>query len=65
VGPARAGFLLFCYGLGHSLLLLVVGTSVGAATALVRAERLQRAARRLRQVAGALLLGGAAWMILA
>jgi len=37
IGPARAGLLLFAYGLGHSLLIIVAGTSVGAAT--IRAAR--------------------------
>jgi cytochrome c-type biogenesis protein len=63
IGPARAGGLLFLYGLGHSLLIIAIGTSVGLATTLVRSERLQNAARRIRQVAGVLILGAAAWML--
>ncbi len=64
IGAARAGMLLFLYGLGHSLLIVVAGTSVGAATALIRSNRLQTGARRVRQVAGVLILGGGAWMLL-
>jgi cytochrome c-type biogenesis protein len=64
LGPARAGTLLFLYGVGHSLLILVVGTSVGIATALVRSRRLQVTALRLRQGAGVLVLVAAAWMLL-
>jgi len=64
LGSARAGILLFLYGVGHCLLIVVVGTSVGAASALVGSTRLQTAARRLRQGAGILVLGAAAWMIL-
>jgi len=63
LGPARAGALLFLYGLGHSLLIVAVGTSVGFATTLVRSGRLQLTARRLRQAAGVLVLGAAAWML--
>lgn len=64
LGPARAGALLFLYGLGHCLLIVVVGTSVGAASALVGSARLQTAARRLRQGAGILILAAAAGMFL-
>lgn len=63
IGTAQAGLLLFMYGLGHSLLIIVAGTSVGAATALIRSQRLQLIARRIRQVAGVLVLAGAAWLI--
>jgi cytochrome c-type biogenesis protein len=64
VGPARAGILLFLYGLGHSLLILVAGTSVGAAAAMAGSERLQLGARRLRQAGGAMVLAGGAWLLL-
>ncbi len=63
LGPARAGALLFLYGLGHSLLIVIVGTSVGAAATLMRSGRVQMTARRLRQGAGILVLGAAAWML--
>jgi cytochrome c biogenesis protein CcdA len=64
IGSARAGMLLFAYGLGHSLLIVVAGTSVGAAATLVQSKRLQTGARRFRQVAGALVLGGGVWLLL-
>ena len=63
IGAARAGMLLFLYGLGHSLLIVVAGTSVGAATVLIRSKRLQSGARRVRQAAGVLILGGGAWLL--
>jgi hypothetical protein len=62
IGAAAAGSLLFAYGLGHSLLLLVAGTSVGAAAALARPGRFQTATRGLRVVAALLILAGGAWL---
>jgi cytochrome c biogenesis protein CcdA len=59
IGATRAGSLLFLYGLGHSLLIVVAGTSVGAAGSLISSARLQGGARRLKQVAGVLLLAAA------
>ena len=63
IGPPAAGGLLFAYGLGHSLLLLVAGTSVGAAAALARPGRLQSAMGWVRRGAAVLLLGGGAWFL--
>ena len=63
-GAATAGTLLFLYGLGHSLLIVVAGTSVGAAARLVQTRRLQHAARRVRQAAGLLILGSAVWLLM-
>lgn len=63
IGPTRAGLLLFAYGLGHSLLIVVAGTSVGAATGLIQSKRLQDGARRVRQVAGVLILAGGVWLL--
>jgi cytochrome c biogenesis protein CcdA len=63
IGAAGAGGLLFAYGLGHSLLLLVAGTSVGAAAALARPGRLQTATRWVRVVAAILILAGGAWVL--
>jgi cytochrome c biogenesis protein CcdA len=63
IGVPRAGMLLFLYGLGHSLLIVVAGTSVGAATALIQSKRLQSGARRIRQAAGVLILGGGVWLL--
>jgi cytochrome c-type biogenesis protein len=63
IGSGRAGLLLFLYGLGHSLLIVVAGTSVGVATTLIQSQRLQVGARRVRQVAGVLILGGGVWLL--
>ncbi len=63
IGATRAGFLLFLYGLGHSLLIVVAGTSVGAATALIQSKRLQDGALWVRRGAGVLILGGAIWLL--
>ena len=63
LGAPRAGMLLFLYGLGHSLLIVVAGTSVGAATALIQSKRLQSGARWVRRAAGVLILGGGAWLL--
>jgi cytochrome c-type biogenesis protein len=63
IGAPRAGMLLFLYGLGHSLLIVVAGTSVGAATALIQSKRLQSGARWVRRAAGVLILGGGIWLL--
>lgn len=63
VGVAKAGVLLFAYGLGHSLFLLIVGTSIGAAATLARPGRLQTLARWVRRAAAVLILGGGAWVL--
>lgn len=64
IGAARAGTLLFLYGLGHCLLIVAVGTSVGLAGTLIGSTRLNQAARRIRQGAGVLVLVAAAWLVL-
>lgn len=63
IGAARAGSLLFLYGLGHSLLIVVAGTSVGAAATLIQSRRIQQGAHWVRQAAGVLVLGGAVWLL--
>lgn len=63
VGAARAGALLFLYGLGHCLLIIAVGTSVGLAGTLIGSTRVQSVARRVRQAAGVIILATAAWML--
>jgi hypothetical protein len=47
---------------GPVLLLLVAGTSVGAAAALARPGRLQTATRWVRRGAAVLILAGGAWL---
>jgi len=50
-------FLLFVYALGHSLLVLVAGTSVGAAKALIESKGLRTAHGIIQKVAGVLIIG--------
>lgn len=48
--------LLLCYALGHSLLILAAGVSMGAARALLENRKATRVLGRLRQVAGAAII---------
>lgn len=50
------GFLLFVYALGHSALILVAGTSVGAARALLESKGVRKAHGIIQKVAGALII---------
>lgn len=50
------GALLLVYALGHSVLILIAGTSMGAATALIENSRATRILRVLRIVAGVLII---------
>ncbi len=50
------GFLLFVYALGHSALVLVAGTSVGAAKSLLESKGLRRAHGILQKAAGVLII---------
>jgi len=58
------GFLLFVYALGHSALVLVAGTSVGAAKGLLESKGLRRAHGVLQKVAGVLIIGIGAYFLL-
>lgn len=49
---AYGALLLLLYGLGHSALILVAGTSMGAARALIESRRLTRATAWMRRLAG-------------
>jgi len=51
------GFLLFVYALGHSVLVLVAGTSVGAAKGLLESKGLRKAHAVIQKVAGILIIG--------
>jgi cytochrome c-type biogenesis protein len=65
--PAWGGLLLLAYGLGHSVLILVAGTSAGAAQTLIASRGFTRATEWLRRGAGVvILLVGAyfAWVAL-
>jgi cytochrome c biogenesis protein CcdA len=50
------GFLLFVYALGHSALVLIAGTSVGAAKGLLESKGVRRAHVVLQKVAGVLII---------
>ena len=55
------GLLLFTYALGHSVLVLVAGSSIGIAEAMVNSKGLRRASTILKKASGALLLLVAAY----
>jgi cytochrome c biogenesis protein CcdA len=50
------GWLLLVYALGHSLLILVAGTSMGAARTLIENRKMTRATDVLRRAAGAAIV---------
>ena len=50
------GVLLLVYALGHSVLILVAGTSMGAAKKLIESKRLTRATDVMRRVAGGVIV---------
>lgn len=57
IGVAKAGTLLFLYGIGHSVLILVAGISVGTVEALAQSRGMNRAVTVMKKVAGVLILG--------
>jgi len=50
------GFLLFVYALGHSVLILIAGVSMGAAKKLIESKKVTRATDILRRVAGGVIV---------
>ncbi len=54
-GAFFGGIMMLCYGVGHCLLILAVGTSAGAAKHLIGSTRMHSANRVLKRAAGALL----------
>lgn len=58
------GSLLLLYGLGHSVLILVAGTSVGAAQRLVSSSGLNKTTEWLRRGAGVVIILVGAWFVL-
>ena len=50
------GLLLLVYALGHSLLILIAGTSMGAARTLLENQKMARATDILRRGAGAVIV---------
>ncbi len=55
------GLLLFTYALGHSVLVLVAGSSIGIAEAMVNSKGLKQASTILKKASGVLLLLVAAY----
>lgn len=54
---AYGGLLLFAYAVGHSVLIVIAGTSFGAAQALLSSEKLAYANKIFKHVAAVLILG--------
>ncbi len=50
------GLLLLVYALGHSVLILIAGTSMGAARTLIENKKMTRTTEILRQGAGAVIV---------
>ncbi len=50
------GLLLFTYALGHSVLVLVAGSSIGIAEAMVNSKELRKTSVVIKKVSGVLLL---------
>jgi len=50
------GFLLFVYALGHSALILIAGTSMGAAKKLIESRRLRKTNLALQKIAGVIII---------
>jgi len=57
------GLLLFTYALGHSLLVLVAGSSIGIAEAMVNSKGLKKASTILKKASGVLLVLVAAYFL--
>jgi cytochrome c-type biogenesis protein len=53
---AYGAFLLFAYALGHCLLIVLAGTSMGMAKGLLESRNLQKASGVLRKVAGVVII---------
>jgi len=57
------GLLLFTYALGHSVLVLAAGTSMGLAEAMVNSKGLKKTSTILKKASGVLLLLVAAYFV--
>ncbi len=53
---AYGGVLLLAYALGHSVLILIAGTSMGLARKLIESKRMTRATDVMRRVAGGVIV---------
>jgi cytochrome c-type biogenesis protein len=61
--PVFGGFLLFVYALGHSVLILIAGTSVGAAKGLLESKGLRKTHAVARKIAGVVIIGIGAYFL--
>ena len=50
------GILLFFYALGHCILILIAGTSIGAAKALIESKKVRKISSVLRKLGGVLII---------
>jgi len=57
------GFLLFVYAIGHSILLLIAGTSAGAARWLIESKQVASGSLWMRRIMGFLLILGGSWLL--
>ena len=55
--PIYGGLLLFCYSLGHSLLILVAGGSIGIIQAYINNKGLTTTSLVIRKIAGLIITG--------
>ncbi|MGQ9730280.1 MAG: cytochrome c biogenesis CcdA family protein, partial [Candidatus Zipacnadales bacterium] len=56
VSPVYGGGLLLTYALGHSMLIIVAGTSMGLARGILASERFAKSAAVLKKVAGGVIV---------
>ncbi|MBF0408553.1 MAG: hypothetical protein HQM10_14485 [Candidatus Riflebacteria bacterium] len=57
IGIPKAGTLLFLYGLGHSILILIAGVSIGTVQTLADSKGMTKVVTVIKKVAGVLILG--------
>jgi len=62
--PLYGGLLLLSYALGHSALIIVVGTSMGVARGLLSSDRLARWTGGLKKLAGAVVVALGVYFLL-
>lgn len=62
-GAAFGAGLLIFYGLGNCTLILIAGTSIGAAKTIIQSKNAQTAASVLKKAAAVLLIGLGLWLI--
>jgi cytochrome c biogenesis protein CcdA len=57
IGIPKAGTLLFLYGVGHSLLILIAGVSAGTVQALADSKGMNKGVAVIKKIAGVLIIG--------